>query len=98
MAVTNPIPEKGTDTTGTDPRDRNILLGIDSEGVHHIYQTRSERIVVVNPEFGMTYIQDLGAKTVDDWVDHVTAKRGWDDKRYGVSLAEMVAPFFEEEA
>lgn len=72
----------------TDPRDRNIHLGIDSHGEHHVYQTRHEQILVVDPVVGeMVTTRDISRTTVDAWM----AEFDWDERNYGVPLLEMLA-------
>lgn len=79
MSVYAPTPEKGNDS---DPRSRNLFLGIDADGAHHIYQTRFDRVVVVDPDSGIVHVQDLGEKDVDDWMVHVEDDRQWDVVNY----------------
>lgn len=71
----------------TDPRDRNIHLGIDTEGTHHIYQTRQERILVVDPVVGeIVTTRDISHSTVDAWMEAFD----WEERNYGVPLLEML--------
>lgn len=97
MSVNARTPDKGN---ATDPRPRNIFLGVDSEGLHHVYQTRLKRVIIVDPQReyeGRQAVQPLGGKTVDDWMSFIEGKRGWDDRRYGVSLAEMIVDSLEDD-
>lgn len=97
----NASPCKKGNATRTDPRQRNILLGIDADGAHHVYQTRLERVVVVDPDAGeIVHVQDLGEKDVDDWMRHVENDREWELPTYitpGVPL-RIIDPEKVEEA
>lgn len=88
----------------TDPRDRNGLLGIDSDGYHHVYQTPVEAILVVDPDEGRVVHREqlpeelaaigytIGA---DDWMAAVAEEFGWAELHYGRSLGDMAAGVFE---
>ena len=68
-------------------RDRYVRLGMDSNGEYHVYRTVDETIHVIgNGE--RTYRVNLleCGKTVDDWMEFVDKKRGWETVKYGKSI------------
>ena len=74
----------------TDPRDAYIQIGVDSEGAHHIYRTRDETVHVIR-DGQRSYRIDLlkRRKTVNDWIRHVSCKRGWKYRDLYVDLGDF---------
>lgn len=58
-------------------------LGTDAEGREHTYCTRDETIIVVR-DGQRVHREDLGPRSVDDWMEFVDARIGWADQRYGM--------------
>lgn len=85
-----------TNQEGTDPRPAYIDLGVDGNGAHHTYSTRTHTVHVVDDE-GRTHAIDLGEKLLDEYMGFVDARRGWSTRRYGRSLAEVIADGFQGE-
>ena len=80
-----------------NPRPRYIPLGEDAEGGTHVYRTADETIFAFDAAGRPEYRFDIDGcpETVEDYVAHVTAERGWYDLRYGFEafvdqLAEAV--------
>ena len=76
-------------------RPRYIFLGEDVDGGSHLYRTTDETIFAFDAVGRIEYRFDVDERTVDDYVAHVTATRGWYDLTYGESafydrLAEVV--------
>lgn len=66
----------------TGPRPRTIFLGVDADGSEHVYKTESESVHVVE-NGDRVWRRDLAGVHVDEWVAHITDRRGWDTKLYG---------------
>ena len=81
--------------TGTDPRPAYIDIGTDTEGAHHVYHTRRERVIVIQ-DSERERVQDLGRRDVHDWMDHVTDVRGWSSRSMYRSFGESLAAGLEE--
>jgi len=71
----------------TDPRPTYIDLGTDAEGREHTYRTTVETIVVVR-DGQRVHREQLGPRTVDDWMDFVAERIGWADQRYGLGAVD----------
>lgn len=65
------------DTGRTDPRPHYIPVGTDGEGAHHCYNTRREEIVVVR-DGRREHAQALDGRPVEDWIEYVADRRGWE--------------------
>lgn len=87
-------------TTGrTDPRPNYILLGTDTEGANHCYDTTTETVHIVHADGSRArkILYDT-SKTVDDYVEVVADARGWATRRYGRDLlGELIAAHREAE-
>jgi len=68
-----------------NPRPRYIYLGEDADGGTHVYRTPDETIFALTTAGRIEYRFDIAARpeSVDDYVSHVTAERGWYDLVYG---------------
>lgn len=66
-------------------RPSYIFLGTDVEGWTHVYRTIDETIFALDANGRIEYHFDLGARTVDDYVEHVADTRAWLDLTYGES-------------
>lgn len=99
MNATKTTTEKASDTNRNGARPAYIPLGTDDEGAHHVYRTTDETIHVVQGG-DRTHVEDLNAAghDVDDWMDFVTARRGWTDRQYGVNLVDMLTDSVEGRA
>lgn len=59
------------------------LLGVDGHGHTHLHSPRNDWICVVTPAGDVTHEQELGKRSVWDWVEHTEKCRGaWDELRY----------------
>jgi hypothetical protein len=83
------------DDTGTDPAARSpvrpdyIFLGVDGDGGDHVYRTFEESVHVIRDGRGV-HVQEFDGKDVDHWMAYIEGKRGWANRRYGVSLLELL--------
>jgi hypothetical protein len=88
-------PTRTTETVSarsrTDPRPDYILVGIDTEGAHHVYRTTDETVHVIN-DTGRTYHYDLEAleQTIDDWIEYVRTRRGFTTQYLYTTLADSL--------
>jgi hypothetical protein len=96
-------PTRTTETVSarsrTDPRPDYILVGIDTEGAHHVYRTTDESVHVIdNTE--RTYRYDLEAleQTIDDWIEYVTTRRGFTTQHLYTTLADSLTDAIGGEA
>lgn len=64
------------------------LIGIDAEGSKHRYDHRRGVVRVIRP--GDVENSTYGTESVSAWVDVVADACGWDDLRYGESLATTI--------
>jgi hypothetical protein len=93
MNATTPTDE----SVSHNPRPRYIALGEDAEGGTHLYRTADETIFAFDASGRREYRFDIDGRpeTVEDYVAHVAAERGWYDLIYGFEafvdcLAEAV--------
>lgn len=75
-------------------RPRTIVLGTDADGCDHLYKTESESVHVIDAG-ERVWREDL-TTDVDDWVDHITARRDWATKRYGSIFEKLTAAFTDQ--
>jgi hypothetical protein len=94
MQQTQPTDES---VSAHNPRPRYIALGEDAEGGTHLYRTADETIFAFDSEGRPEYRFDIDGRpeTVEDYVAHVAAERGWYDLVFGFEafvdrLAEAV--------
>jgi len=73
----------------TAVRPAYITLGRDETGASHVYRTTDETVHVV-ADGERTHRQDLGDKSVDEWMGYVDARRGWDQRLYARSFGEAI--------
>jgi len=93
MTPTTPTRQKRTDC---DPRPRTILLGIDSQGNHHVWRRDLNRVHVVDPETGVRHDRvQFHGELLDDWMQQVAHGTGWAKQVYGVGLVELLAETIE---
>jgi hypothetical protein len=89
------IPTRTTETVSarnhTDPRPNYILVGIDTEGAHHVYRTTDESVHVIN-NTDRTYRYDLEAfeQSIDDWIEYVETRRGFTTQYLHTTLADSL--------
>lgn len=98
------------DTTGSDKspttdrtnrngvRPKYLPLGTDGEDASHTYRTTDDTVIVVADGEREIQRQLDGEIDVDDWMEFVTAQRGWERKQYGVGLVEMLTDALEGSA
>jgi len=65
-----------------DPRDDTLLVGIDTEGCHHILKTEQATDMLLVVE-GTDVVWREDSVDADRWADHIAEKRGWTDRRLG---------------
>ncbi|MFC6765901.1 hypothetical protein [Natrinema soli] len=80
----------------TDPRPDYILVGIDTEGAHHVYRTTDETVHVIH-NTKRTYCYDLEAvnQDINDWIEYVKAERGFTTQHLYSSLTNSFLDAFE---
>ncbi|WP_339105943.1 hypothetical protein [Haloterrigena salinisoli] len=80
----------------TDPRPDYILVGIDTEGAHHVYRTTDETIHVIHTT-ERTYRYDLTTcdQDIDDWIKYVQAERGFTTQHLYSSLTNSFVDALE---
>lgn len=76
---------------GSDPRANYILAGIDENGSHHVYRTIDETVHVVTPEGDREHVQDLGGRSIHEWLTFVADVRSWTDQYLVDSFADFLA-------
>lgn len=89
-------------TTAPDRTNRNgvrpkyIDLGTDTEGAVHSYRTTDDTVFVVR-DGDVAHREQLSppATTVDDWMAHSERLAGWQERRYGRTLTEMLTDAVE---
>lgn len=75
----------------TDVRPTYIVLVTDADGADHIYRTDDETVHVVT-DAGRDRVEQLGARSVDEWITFVDERRGWRHRSYGRNrLADVAA-------
>jgi len=69
-----------------------IDLGTDTEGGVHTYRTTDSTVFVVR-DGDLVHREDLAAKCadLDDWMEHAARLTGWQQRRYGQTLGEMLS-------
>lgn len=98
MSTNTRSEENTSDTTTTDavgpdrgdvPTDHldlptdATLLGVDGHGHTHLHSPRHDWVCVVTPAGDVAHKQDIGTRSVWDWVEHTAQCRGeWDSLRY----------------
>jgi len=82
MQRSTPTDEKAS---AHNPRPRYVYIGEDADGGTHVYRTADETIFALTAAGRIEYRFDIAARpeSVDDYVSHVTAERGWYDLVYG---------------
>ncbi|WP_306055611.1 hypothetical protein [Natronococcus wangiae] len=75
----------------TDPRPDYILVGVDTDGAHHVYRTIDESVHVIDSH-ERTYRYDLEAleKTINDWIAYITTRRGFATQHLYTTLADSL--------
>ena len=68
--------------TDYDPRDRTLLVGIDSDECHHLLKTEGDDDYLLVVEDG-TVVWRRESVDADFWMEHIADVRGWDDRRLG---------------
>lgn len=90
MATKNPTQGKRT-----DPRPNYSLLGVDSEGAHHIHDTKTQAVHVIR-DGEREVVQDLDGHSVSEWMDYVEDERGWSERYLFDSMGDAFAGALEE--
>ena len=90
----------------TDPRRaarRGIIpatidLGTDADGRQHIFRTLTRAVHVVDADTGeRVHVAYIGDRPLDDWMAFVAEDLGgWAERRYGLTLGEMLAAAMDE--
>lgn len=70
-------------SSGTDPRPTYLALGRDAEGREHVYRTFAEEVVVIR-DGQRVHIEQLGNRSVDDWMAFVRERTGWMRTDFGM--------------
>lgn len=59
------------------------LLGVDAHGHTHLHSPRQDWVCVITPDGDVVHEQDLGVRSIWDWVAHTEQCRGeWESIRY----------------
>lgn len=77
-----------------DPRPNYFALGVDETGAHHCYCTKTDRVYAV-ADGDVSHVQDLNGRSLDEWMEFVDVRRGWDSRRYGRSLVDVLVEGLE---
>jgi len=78
-----------TEPTSTDPRDAYIPIGVDTKGGHHVYRTTDETVFAI--EGGrVTQRYDVSERSVNDWIDYVADRRGWESQELHKTAADAL--------
>jgi len=78
-----------TEPTSTDPRDAYIPIGVDTKGGHHVYRTTDETVFAI--EGGrVTQRYDVSERSVNDWIDYVADRRGWESQELYKTAADAL--------
>jgi len=72
-------------------RPRYIPLGVDTEGVHHVYRTSDETVFAITPGGSVEHRVDVHGRHVDEWMAYVRSERGWSTQEYYTDLGQLVA-------
>lgn len=89
MATTQSNPQERTGTE-YNPRPRYILAGTDVDGADHVYRTVDETVFVI-ADAEIVWRQDVSVHGVNDWLAHITERRGWSERHLYPSFAEALA-------
>lgn len=64
------------------PTDAKVL-GVDGHGHTHLHSPRHDWVCVVTPAGDVEHEQDIGTRSIWDWVEHTAQCRGeWDALQY----------------
>lgn len=69
-----------------DPRPAYLWIGEDTEFASHVYDTRHERVLVIQAG-RRSHVERLDGRPVDHWIEYVRARRGWRTQRLYASKA-----------
>lgn len=85
-----------TSENGTARLAVRFELGVDDRGAHHCadYTTDTPTVHVVYPD-GTRGRRYLDGGTVDDYMAAVEREHGWDDRKYGVGLVDLLTRGFD---
>ena len=72
----------------TDPRDDYIIVGTDTRGVHHCYDTQTETVHLIHPN-GSRERKLLGQHSINEYIDAVENTHGWDSQRLFKTFADF---------
>ena len=87
MPIQPRTPETVSARSRTD-RPNYILVGIDTEGAHHVYRTTDETVHVIH-DTDRTCRYNLGThnQRIYDWIEYVKAERGFATQHLFSSLS-----------
>jgi len=78
-----------TQQESTDPRDDYIHIGIDTHDASHVYRTKDETVLVIE-DGRIAYRHDLDERSVNEWLDYVTERRGWESRQLYKGMASAL--------
>lgn len=97
MSTTNDAPENRSGSTASPtnygrsgPRPTYFLLGVDTEGSHHIRDTLTDSVHVITPDGRREHRQQLRGHPIEAYMTTIRNGRGWATEHYGVGIAGLV--------
>ena len=88
MSIQPRTPETVSARSRTDHRPNYILVGIDTEGAHHVYRTTDETVHVIhNTDRTCYYNLAEHNQRIYDWIEYVKAERGFTTQHLYSSLS-----------
>ncbi|ELY62046.1 hypothetical protein [Natronococcus jeotgali] len=96
MSIQPRTPETVSARSRTDHRPHYILIGIDTEDAHHVYRTTDETVHVIS-DSERTHRYDLNTvdRRINDWIEYVKVKRGFESQHLYSSLTNSLFDAFE---
>lgn len=86
----------GTVDRRTGYRPTYFLLGIDTEGSHHVCDLKTESVHVITPAGDREHRQQLHGHPIEAYMDVIDGGRGWADVYYGGGINGLVARAMED--
>ncbi len=90
MSTTTTTHETVSEAPTADPRPTYLPIGTDGEGAHHVYRTIDESVHVIN-DGKRIHREDLGERSVNEWLAYVADVRGWTEQHLYVTPGEAIA-------